>query len=366
MRGTHLKRYGLTLASVATAAVLTTLIEPLFNGKAPLFFFVLSAFVSAAYGGAAAGLLATLAGGLVATLLFQPQAMVLTVPHSGIVLFLLLGVVSSLIIGHFQKTNAALSQASDGLMKANEELSQRTQELILANEELQRFAYSLAHDLTTPLRGISTLTDLLVQRNVATLDEDSREVAQMIVSRVGRMISMVRGLLDYASAVEKPEAATLVDCNVVVNQAMSDLEPVIKETGAQISVEKLPSLPAHARHLEQVFSNLISNALKYRPSVRKPEIHIWAEEKDSAWTFGVSDNGIGIDMKYANDVFGMFRRLHAEDQYQGTGIGLALCKIIVQRHGGRIWVESELGKGSRFLFTLPKAGPAARSASASD
>jgi light-regulated signal transduction histidine kinase (bacteriophytochrome) len=196
---------------------------------------------------------------------------------------------------------------------------------------------------------------LLVQRNAEKLDDSSKECAGMIVNRVQRMQSMIKGLLDYAAAVEKPEERAVVDCNELVTRALQDLDSSVKDCGAQITVDSLPSVPATESHLVQVFSNLIGNGIKYRPSIRIPQIHISAIEKESEWVFCVTDNGIGLDMKYAKDIFGMFKRLHNEDEYEGSGIGLALSKIVIERHGGRIWVESELGKGSRFLFTLPKA-----------
>jgi len=134
---------------------------------------------------------------------------------------------------------------------------------------------------------------------------------------------------------------------------MEDLNSLIKECDAEITIDPLPSIPAGSQ-LVQVFSNLMSNALKYRPSVRQPQIQISARERSDDWTFCVRDNGIGLDMQYADEIFGMFRRLHREDTYPGNGIGLALCKMIVERHGGHIWVESEIGRGCRFFFTMPK------------
>jgi signal transduction histidine kinase len=348
-----LKRYSVSLLSVIAAGVLTVAIEPLFHGKAPLFFFILAAVISAAYGGIGPGLLATGFGVAIIFSFFQPEILVLTVAHSSLILFAALGVGISLILGNLHKSNVSLARAKNHLEVANERLSERTQALSQANEELQRFAYALAHDLNTPLRGISALTDLLVQRNAEKLDESSKECAGIIVSQVQRMQSMIKGLLDYAAAAEKAEERRSVDCNVLVDRALQDLAFAIKECDAQITVSPLPSVPATESYLFQVFSNLISNAIKYRPSIRQPQIHISASEREDDWVFCVSDNGIGLDMKYADDIFGMFRQLHA-DRYEGSGIGLALCKIVIQRHGGRIWVESEVGKGCRFFFTLPK------------
>jgi signal transduction histidine kinase len=349
-----LARYSLPILFVAVADVSTIAVEPLFQGKAPLFFFTVATLISAGYGGVGPGLLATGLSVVIVSFFFQPEVLVLAVAHSSLALFAVLGVGVSLIIGHLHRVNAALARSNGHLGVAKETLSERTQALSQANEELQRFAYALAHDLSAPLRGISALTALLIERNVEKLDESSKECAEMIVEKVDRAQSMIKGLLDYAAAVEKPEGRALVDCNAVLERAKQDLDTAIEHSGACITVDSLPSVPATESHLVQVFTNLISNAIKYRPSVREPRIRVSASERIDDWVFCVSDNGIGLDMRYADQIFGMFRRLHAEGQYEGTGIGLALCKIVVQRHGGRIWVESEIGKGSRFFFTLPK------------
>jgi signal transduction histidine kinase len=351
-----LKRYLVSVASVTIAGGVTAAIEPLFNGKAPLFFFIAASVLSAAYGGLSPGLFATGLGVGVILSFFHTEVLVLSAAHSSLIVFIVLGAGISLIMGHLRKVNAELAIGKDRLETANVRLLERTQALSQANEELQRFAYALAHDLSSPLRGISALTELLVQRNAETFDESSKECAGMIVGKVKRTLSMIKGLLDYAAAGEKPEERTLVDCNEIVRRAMDDLDSTIKDCGGQITVGPLPLVAATDSHLVQVFSNLISNALKYRPSLRQPRIHISSNDQPGEWVFCVSDNGIGLDMKYADEVFGMFRRLHGGEQYEGNGIGLALCKMIIQRHGGRIWVESEIGKGSRFYFTLPKRG----------
>ena len=349
-----LKRYSTSTLFVVVAAVLTVAIEPLFQGKAPLFFFTVATVISAATGGVGPGLFAT---GLSVAFIFssfKPEVLVLAVAHSSLMLFTILGVGISLILGYLQKTNAALTQAKERLAIANQNLSQRTEALSQANEELQRFAYALAHDLNSPLRGISALTELLVERNAERLDQSSKECAGMIVSKVQRMQSLIKGLLDYADATEKPATTSSVDCNAVFEQVKQVLDSEIKQCGAQITVARLPAVLATESQLVQVFSNLVSNAIKYRPSIRQPRIQISATERGREWVFCVSDNGIGLDMKYADEIFGMFNRLHGENQYKGSGIGLALCKTVVQRHGGQIWVESEVGKGCRFFFTLPK------------
>jgi signal transduction histidine kinase len=349
-----LKYLGFAAGSIAAASLLTIAIEPLFGGKAPLFFFIVAVVLSAAYGGLAAGLLATAFGVGVAFLGFTPEVLVVAIAHSGLVVFAGLGIGLSIIVGYLKRTNAELRSAKGHLETSNQKLAERSEALSQANEELQRFAYALAHDLNAPLRGIAVLTDLFVQRNSDKIDESSRECAAMITGRVQRMQSMIKGLLDYAAVAEKPEDRGLVDCDLLVQRVIQDLDAVIAESGAQITVGNLPMVRATESHLDQVFANLISNAIKYRPSVRTPQVHISVAERGTDWLFCVRDNGIGLDMKFANDIFGMFKRLHADNQYGGSGIGLALCKIVIERHGGNIWVESELGKGSRFFFTFPK------------
>jgi signal transduction histidine kinase len=355
-----LKRYSCSVLSVFAAAVLTLAITPLFHGKAPLIFFTVGAVISAAYGGVGPGLLTT--GLSVATVLafFDPSILVLAAAHSSLILFAALGTGLSLILGHLRKANTALARAKERLDVANKALLERTDALSQANEELQRFAFALAHDLNTPLRGISALTELLIERNAEKLDESSTECGGLIVNKVKRMQALIKGLLEYAAATETPERKIsleqriLTDCNLVLEEAKLALDSVIRLSGAQITASPLPSVPATESQLVQVFSNLIGNAAKYCPGIRKPQIHISASEQVDNWIFCVSDNGIGLDMKYAEDIFGLFKRLHGEGQFEGSGIGLALCKTVIQRHGGRIWVESELGKGCRFFFTLPK------------
>jgi light-regulated signal transduction histidine kinase (bacteriophytochrome) len=323
-----------------------------------LFFFTVAVILSAAYGSIGPGLLATALSIGILLSLFPHEIFVLALARSSLtlslMLFAVIGVAVSIVTGTLHKTNATLVRAKHQLEIANEKLSERTEVLSQANEQLRHFAYALAHDLNTPLRGISALTDLLVQRNAEKLDENSKECAGLIVDKVQRMQSMIKGLLDYAAAVEKPDGRAPTDCNAVVKRAIQDLDSVIETSGAQVTFDPLPAVRATESHLVQVFSNLISNAIKYRPSARKPQIRISAREDGANWCFCVSDNGIGLDMKYADEIFGMFKRLHGSGEYEGSGIGLSLCKMVIQRHGGRIWVESELGKGSNFFFTLPK------------
>ena len=167
------------------------------------------------------------------------------------------------------------------------------------------------------------------------------------------MESMIKGLLDYAAASADTQDRAASNSHAVLEQVSRDLRYLIDTESAVITFEELPIVQANEDRLAQVFSNLITNAIKYRGN-RRPEIRISATDNGKQWVFKVTDNGIGIDMKHADEIFGLFKRLHSSDEYEGSGIGLAICKAIVERNGGRIWMESEPGKGSTFFFTIPK------------
>jgi light-regulated signal transduction histidine kinase (bacteriophytochrome) len=358
-------RYVVATLSVMASAVLTLAIQPFFNGKAPLFFFTIAVILSASYGGLVTGLLATALSGFTVRWLFGEP--VLMMAQYGLTVFTLVGVVASVFIERLHRMNVRLAQSNveveaskqkiseqaDTLRRLNAKLSKQTQGLLKANDELQRFAYALAHDLNTPLRGIHTLTELLLHRNAGKLDDRSRECAALIVDKARGMESMIQGLLDYASAVDKPDERAATDANRIVVRAVQDLDSAIAATHARITWDALPCVYATEALLVRVFTNLIGNAVKYCPKDRNPEVHISATQQNGDGVFCVRDNGIGLDMKYADDIFGMFSRLHPAGEFEGSGIGLALCRMVIHRHGGRIWVESEPGSGCRFFFTLP-------------
>jgi len=221
-----------------------------------------------------------------------------------------------------------------------------------ANNDLEQFAYSVSHDLQEPLRGISAFSELLATRFADRLDAERLEFLNYLRSSAGRMGQLVRDLLAYTKAAESDEPLEMADANQALADALHNLAGAISETGAQITSDPLPSVYVHRAHLQQLFQNLIGNAIKYRSPERTPAIHITAEQQSGNAIFTVSDNGIGIEPEYQATIFGLFKRLHASDEYSGTGIGLAICKRIVDLYNGRIWVESEPGQGSRFRFTL--------------
>jgi len=225
-----------------------------------------------------------------------------------------------------------------------------------ANYDLEQFAFSASHDLQEPLRSIKIYSELLSRRHADLINGEAKEFLTFLQDGATRMEQLVRDLLAYtrASAVEQFEQSDeTVDADDALKAALANLCGAIEETGATVTAEPLPTVQAHALHLQQLFQNTIGNAVKYRSPDRVPAVHVSAHKQNGFWTFAVSDNGIGIDEQYKENVFGLFKRLHTTDQYSGTGIGLAICRRIVDRYGGRIWVESEPGKGSTFRWTLP-------------
>jgi PAS domain S-box-containing protein len=239
--------------------------------------------------------------------------------------------------------------------RAEMRLTELNAELKRSNEDLKRFTFMAGHDLQEPLRTISALSELLAAKYRGHLEQDAAVLLDTIRDSAARMRELLADLLAYAAATERrPEdSMSAVDLTAVLEAVARNLRTSIEETGAVITHGSLPVLHAHAAHLVSLFQNLIGNAIKYRGG-QAPRIHISAETADGDLHFAVADNGIGIDPQYHERIFEPFSRLHG-GQIAGTGIGLAICKRVVERYGGRIWVESEIGRGSRFLFTLPAA-----------
>ena len=238
--------------------------------------------------------------------------------------------------------------------RGEEETRRLNQALVRTNQDLQQFSYAASHDLKEPLRTVATCLQLAI-RNYSgkVLDKDAAQLMEVAVSGAQRMHALVEALLEYSRAGEVAESMIeAVPVGRLVEDAVTNLGSAIAEANASVSFGQLPVVTANPLHLEQVFQNLIGNALKYR-SDQPPRIAVSATEDGHNWVFTVADNGIGIQPEYQAQIFGIFKRLHGHE-YPGTGIGLAICKKIVDRHGGSIWVESELGKGSRFSFTLPR------------
>jgi PAS domain S-box-containing protein len=227
--------------------------------------------------------------------------------------------------------------------------------LTRANADLEQFAYSASHDLQEPLRMISTYSEMLARKFPRQLDDSADQYIDYILMGVTRMDQLLKDLRTFTQAsIAGKDAVRDVSAAEALERALKDLKVIIEESGAIITHERLPRVRVHEFHMEQLFQNLIGNAIRYR-SLEAPKIHIAAQPSGDQWKFSVRDNGIGIDPEYREQIFGMFKRLHSYTEYPGTGMGLAICQRIVDRAGGHIWVESEPGRGSTFLFTLPAA-----------
>ena len=217
---------------------------------------------------------------------------------------------------------------------------------------MQRFAYALSHGLKGPLRTVNIFTERLQKMTDGKLDEDGLLFMRFVIDGARQAQKMIDGLLEYSVATHQRSIDGSADLQAVLADAISDVRVMVEECGARITAGQLPTVRADAERIRRVFLNLLSNALKYRAN-RTPEIHVAAQNQGSEWLISVKDNGLGIEARHSDTIFGLFERLHTVNEYEGSGVGLALCRAIIQRHRGRIWVESELGQGSTFFFTLP-------------
>ncbi len=239
--------------------------------------------------------------------------------------------------------------------RARSELMRKAEELTRSNADLERFAYLASHDLQEPLRMVASYTQLLARRYRGKLDADADEFIGYAVEGAQRMQKMIDDLLTFSRASNAPRRPGRVPLGRVVDRARAHIATLLAETGATIEAEGLPEVTADEGQLVQVLQNLFSNAVKFR-GAEPPRIRVSAGRTERGWVVEVADNGIGIEERFFERVFGMFQRLHARSEYEGNGIGLAICKRIVERHGGRIWVRSTPGRGSVFCFLLPEDG----------
>jgi PAS domain S-box-containing protein len=241
---------------------------------------------------------------------------------------------------------------SVGMVHDITERKQHEQQLKRSNENLEQFAYVASHDLQEPLRIMASYSQLLERRYKEQLDRDAKDFIEFIVDAAGRMQTLITDLLAYSRAGRHDLTLSQVDCNKVMQKVTSALSKTIEAEEARVSWDELPVVAGAEISFMQLFQNLIGNALKFRSS-EPPEINVSVINKNNEWVFSVSDNGIGIEPQYKERIFQIFQRLHSRSDYAGTGIGLSICKKIVDNFGGRIWVESESGKGSTFYFTVP-------------
>ncbi|NND99902.1 MAG: PAS domain S-box protein, partial [Pirellulaceae bacterium] len=237
--------------------------------------------------------------------------------------------------------------------RAMEIIRQTNADLARSNEELAQFAYVASHDLQAPLRRITSYLDLLVEELGDQVSDKAADYIQRIIKGSHRMRALIDDLLLYSRIESSDQKVSVCKCGRAVQHAIEDLSDFIRESDATITVDNLPQIHAEPRQLKQLFVNLIGNAIKYRGD-QPPRVHVSATSKSTHWVFAVEDNGIGIPEESRERVFGIFKRLHLDDQYSGNGIGLAICKRIVDRINGRIWVEESASGGCKFCFEVPK------------
>lgn len=242
--------------------------------------------------------------------------------------------------------------AEEALRRSEENFRSIAQELARSNAELEQFAYVASHDLQEPLRMVASYCKLLEQRYAGKLDEKADRFINYAVDGATRMQKLINDLLAYSRVGARRSEFGLTDCHKALAKALTNLTAAIKDTGTLITFDPMPAVNADESQLIALFQNLIANGIKFRAD-SPPCIHISVEHSDSEFLFSVSDNGIGIDPQFFDRIFVIFQRLHARTEYPGTGMGLAICKKIVERHGGRIWLQSEAGRGSTFYFTFP-------------
>jgi light-regulated signal transduction histidine kinase (bacteriophytochrome) len=258
----------------------------------------------------------------------------------------ILRAVSLIIVG------TVVALLSEQLSKREEKLNEIIGDLRRSNEDLQQFAYVASHDLQEPLRAIISFSQLLEEKYQDKLEKDGKEYLYFITDGASKMNNLIKDLLLYSRITTHAQAPTYNDLEVILKDALFNLHEAIKESNAIITYDKLPTLKVDKTQFLQLFQNYISNAIKFRRDI-PPKIHIGVKLVNNEWIFSIEDNGIGIESKYFDRLYNIFYRLHTKEEYPGTGIGLPICKKIVQRYGGNVWVESEVGKGSTFYFSIP-------------
>jgi len=226
-----------------------------------------------------------------------------------------------------------------------------------SNTALEQFAYVASHDLQEPLRTMGLYSELLTQKYQGKLDADADRYLKFIIGASGRMSALIRDLLAYARLTTENERPSSIALDEDLEAALTHLEQAIEESGGTVTHDPMPTVQADRGQMVRLFQNLVANAVKYRKPDEPPKVHIGAEQQGNEWVISIRDNGIGFDPKYATTIFGPFKRLHTEQEYPGTGVGLAICRRIVQGMGGRIWAESQPGEGATFFFTLPVENP---------
>ena len=242
------------------------------------------------------------------------------------------------------------------VLRQAEDLALLAQDLQRSNAELKKFAYVASHDLQEPLNQVANFVQLLEMRYNAKLDQDAKEFIGFAVDGVSLMQTLIDDVLAYSKVDLQGIKWELTSVENALQRALGNLGRRIEQTGAELTSDPMPSLVSDNTQLMQLFQNLIGNAIKFRKPDVPPQIHIGVERQEDVWQFSVRDNGIGIEPQFADRIFVIFQRLHTRDEYPGSGMGLAICKKIVECHRGQIWVESELEQGATFYFTIPVGG----------
>jgi signal transduction histidine kinase len=251
----------------------------------------------------------------------------------------------------YEQLNAQMQERKE----VEEALRKKTDELARSNRDLEQFAYVASHDLQEPLRMVTSYVQLLARRYKGKLGSDADDFIGFAEAGAIRMWNLIHALLTYSRVGMRVNQLELADCEKVLSQSLDNLKVAIEKNGAVVTHDSLPTVMADNLQLVQLFQNLIGNAIKFRRR-EPPRVHISVGPNGNSWIFSVRDNGIGIAPEYSERIFVIFQRLHGREEYPGTGIGLAICQKIVERHGGHIWVESQVGEGATFYFTLPKEG----------
>ena len=244
-----------------------------------------------------------------------------------------------------------VSFLSEHILKKEFEFNEIMEDLRRSNEDLQQFAYVASHDLQEPLRAIVSFSQLLEDKYQEKIDKDGKDFIHFITDGARKMNTLIKDLLTYSRITTHAQPLKLINLEKILEDALFNLHESIKETGAVITHDKMPILKVDKTQFIQLFQNLLSNAIKFHRD-EPPRIHIGVKKINDEWLFSVKDNGIGIESKFFGKLFNIFYRLHTKEEYSGTGIGLPICKKIVQRYSGKIWVKSDIGKGSTFFFTI--------------
>ena len=365
-------RYGSSIVTVLVALLLSIYIPPL-QDRDLLMFMLIAVISSTWYGGLGPGLAATFLGAVSTTYLFLPPIRSFSVAAQEDLLqvgaFVGVAIVISWFVASRKQSVAALQTSEARVRQLNEALEQRvlerTTELEAANRalklqtallsrinaELERFVYASSHDLQEPLRTITSFLELLSDRYRGKLDAEADEFIDYAVDGALRMKRLIHDVLAYSRVSPPKPRVQEVDCEAVWNQVVTHLKTAIEQSQAIVTHDPLPTISGDATQFVQLFQNLVDNALKFR--LKTPlTVHMSVERIGPEWVFSLHDNGIGIEPQYAERIFEVFQRLCTRAEYPGTGVGLAICKKIVESHGGRIWVSSQLGEGATFYFTV--------------